>query len=107
MQEGIGVGALKHVEVLYEGDMYDLACLLLQVHDAKDRGTNCRSRHTVNGLAIAYSLLADVRRDRILGILKGHGLPLGATVEHDEDLSDAEGVCLGATLAFGSEKAFL
>ena len=86
MQEKTGVGALKHIEVLYEGDMYDLACLLLKVHDAKGRGTNCRSRHTVHGLATAYSLLADVGRDRILEILKRHGLPLGATVEHDEDL---------------------
>jgi len=86
MQDKIGVGALKDIEVLYEGDIYDLACLLLKVHDAKDRGTNCRSRHTVNGLAMAYSLLADVERDRILEVFKGHGLPLGATVEYDEDL---------------------
>ncbi len=51
MQEKIGVGALKDVEVLYRGDIYDMACLLLKIHDAKDKGTNHQSRHTVNGLA--------------------------------------------------------
>ena len=86
MQERIGVGALRDIEVLYKGDIYDLACLLLKVHDAKDRGTNCRSRHTVHGLATTYSMIADIERNGILEILERCGLPLGAAVEHDEDL---------------------
>ena len=87
MQERIGVGVLKDIKVLYGGDIYDMACLLLKIHDAKDKGTNHRSRHTVNGLATTYAMIADVSRDRIREILRGHGLPLGATVEHDEDVS--------------------
>ena len=87
MQEKIGVGALKDIEVLYSGDVYDMACLLLKIHDAKDKGTNRRSRHTVHGLATTYSMIADVSPDRIREILERHGLPLGATVEHDEDVS--------------------
>ena len=86
MQEKISIEAFKDIEVLYKGDIYDLACLLLKIHDAKDRGTNCRSRHTVHGLATTYSMIADVRRDMILEVFERHGLPLGATVEHDEDL---------------------
>ncbi len=87
MQEKISVEALRDIEVLYKGDIYDLACLLLKVNDAKDKGTNCRSRHTVFGLATSYSMLADVSRDQILAIFKRHSLPLGATVEHDVDLA--------------------
>jgi hypothetical protein len=87
MQERIGVGALKDTEVLYKGDIYDLACLLPRVHDdVKDRGTKCRSRQTVHGLATTYSMIADVKQNRILEIFERHSLPLGATVEYDEDL---------------------
>ena len=60
MTEKIGVSSLKNISVLYEGDIYDLACLLLKVHDAKDRGTNSKSRHTINGFAKSYSMFADV-----------------------------------------------
>jgi hypothetical protein len=87
VQEKIGVGALKDIEVLYRGDIYDLACLLLKIHDAKDKGTNCRSRHTIHGLAATYSMIADVSREKIREIFERHGLPMGATVEHDEDVS--------------------
>ncbi len=87
MTDKIGVKTLKGVCVLYEGDIYDLACLLLKVDDAKDRGTNRRSRYTVYGLATTYSMITSVNRDKIIAILEGHGLPLGATVEHDEDMS--------------------
>jgi hypothetical protein len=86
-QEKIGVGALKDIEVLYRGDIYDLARLLLKIHDAKDKDTGHRSRHTVHGLATTYAMITDVSRDRIREIFKRHGLPLGATVEYDEDVS--------------------
>ncbi len=58
MTEKIGVSSLKSIGVLYEGDIYDLACLLLKVNDVKDRETNSKSRHTINGLAKSYSMLA-------------------------------------------------
>ena len=87
MQEKIGVGALKDIEVLYSGDVYDMACLLLKIDDAKDKGTHRRSRYTMYGLATTYSMIADVSPDSIREIVKRHGLPLRATVEHDEDVS--------------------
>jgi len=87
MQKKIGVAALKDIEVLYSGDVYDMACLLLKIRDAKNKGTNRRSRHTVHGLATTYSMIADVSPDRVREIFKRHGLPLEATVEHDEDVS--------------------
>ena len=86
MFEKIGVSALKEVNVFYEGDIYDLACLLLKLHDAKDKTTTSRSYHTVHGLASAYSYLAQMNQDKILKIFEQYDLPLGATVMHDEEL---------------------
>jgi hypothetical protein len=86
MHEKISVEALKTVSVLYEGDIYELAQLLLKVNDANDKVTHTISRHTVHGLAIAYRTLAQVEFDRIIGVFEKHGLPLGATVEHAHDI---------------------
>ena len=87
MTERIGVSSLKDISVLYEGDIYDLACLILKVSDAKDRGTNSKSRPTINGLAKCYSMLADVDLKRVMAVMTRNDLPLGAVVEHDADAS--------------------
>ena len=87
MTEKIGVSSLKSISVLYEGDIYDLACLLLKVNDAKDRGTSSKSRHTINGLAKSYSMLADVDLKQVMLIVARHDLPLGAIVEYDDAVS--------------------
>ena len=81
----IGVRSLKSLKVLFEGDIYELACLLLKAYNAKEQGTNSRSRPTVHGLATRYSMLTDISRDAIIEVFNRHGLPLGATVESDED----------------------
>ena len=81
----IALRSLKSVKVLFEGDIYDLACLLLKAYDAKYHGTHRRSRPTVHGLATYYSMLISIDRDAIIEVLTRHGLPLGATVESDED----------------------
>jgi hypothetical protein len=86
MPEKIGVGALKDIEVLFPGDIYELACFLLKVHDAKDAGTTTRSRHSVHGVAGVYANLFGVREDKIEMILKKHRLLMNAAVEYDEDV---------------------
>jgi hypothetical protein len=88
-QVRISVESLRPVKVLYEGDIHDLACLLLRLFDARDRETNsrntgsvCRSRPTVNGLAMYYSLLAsNVSTERVREVLRRYTLPLGAVVD--------------------------
>jgi len=85
--EKIGVSSLRTISVLYDGDIYELACLLLKVHDAKDRGTNSKSRPTINGLAKSYSMLTDVDLNRVMTVMMRSGLPLGAVVEYDADAS--------------------
>ncbi len=86
MSEKIGVRKLKNIGVFYEGDLYDLACLLLKAYDAKDKGTNTKSRHTVYGLARDYAYLVRVNDNHVLAVIQDHDLPLGATVEFDEDM---------------------
>lgn len=83
----IGVSALKSIHITYEGDLYDLACMLLKIHDARAQGTQSRSRTTVKGLITKYAMLANVDFSQVEGVVGKHHLPLGATVEHDEDVS--------------------
>lgn len=85
--EMISVDSLKDVSVLFDGDIYELARLLLKVDDAKDRGSNRTSRHTVHGLATAYCNLADVPLEEIVQVFNTHGLPLGAIVEHADRIA--------------------
>ena len=87
VREKIGVKALKSINVLYEGDIYDLACLLLKVSEAKDKGKISKSRYTVHGLATTYSLITHLPREEIIAIFENYDLPLGAIVEYDQDIS--------------------
>ncbi len=88
----ISVESLCGVAVLNEGDIHEVACLLLRLWASKDREANARStgsvvrsRPTVGWLARAYSsLVPDVSTERVKAVLVRHGLPLGGVVEHDE-----------------------
>lgn len=86
--ERISVASLKNVSVLFDGDIYELAQLLLKVNDAKDRGSNTISRHTVHGLATAYCNLTHLEFEDIISVFERHGLPLGATVEHADVIAE-------------------
>lgn len=92
VREQISVEALKSVRVLYKGDIYELAQLLLKVNDERDKASKRHnvptiSRHTVHGLAAAYSYLARVEFNQIIGVFEKHGLPLGASVEPAHDVA--------------------
>lgn len=86
MRDTIGLKALKHVAVLYEGDIYDLTCLLLKISEAKDKGTNTKSMYTIHGLATTYALITHIPREEILAVFENHHLPLGAVIACDEVL---------------------
>ena len=85
MENKIRVSALKEIGVLYTGDVYDLACLILKVYDVKDKGTDSISRHTVRGLFSDFAMLAQLDFTQVIAVAVKHGLPLGATIEHDDD----------------------
>jgi hypothetical protein len=85
MQPVICVESLRPVRVLYAGDVYDVAVLLLKLHDAKAEQVGHRARPTVHGVASAYArLMIDVSTEQVDSLLKDHGLPLGAVVDWSE-----------------------
>jgi hypothetical protein len=78
----IDVESLRPVKVLYEGDVYDLAVLLLRLYDAKAGQTGYGGRPTVHGVASANArLMTDLDVEQVEAVLRQHGLPLGAVVE--------------------------
>jgi len=85
-REKIGITALKGINILFDDDIYELAYWLLKMNDAKNRGTNTRSRHTVYGVAGIYAVEARLGRDDIVRLLESHGLPPGAIIEYDDDV---------------------
>jgi hypothetical protein len=82
----IRVSALKKVCILYKGDIYHLARLLLEIDDAKNKGTNIRSRYTIKGLAAKFAMLSRMDYKDVEKVLLQHGLPFGAMVEYDKDV---------------------
>jgi hypothetical protein len=86
MVDPIRVSELKNIRILYKGDIFDLARLLLKINDAKDKGTNTRSRHTVKGLATDFAMLSGLTIGDVEKMLLQYDLPFGAIVEHDKDV---------------------
>lgn len=89
-QEKIAISKLEGISILCENDLYDFACLLLRLYDAKDKNTNCKTRLTLHGLANKYSWLTEVNSDQIEDMLKEHGFLVGSTIEYDKDCHDVE-----------------
>ncbi|MCX6082382.1 MAG: hypothetical protein NTW32_22885 [Chloroflexi bacterium] len=83
MRKIVGVSELKKISVLYEGDVYELACTLLKIYDAKAQGTNTNSRATVVGLFKIYAQLASMDERQVIAIAEQNKLPLGAVVNYD------------------------
>ncbi len=90
----IPVSALKGLGVFFENDLYVLAHFLLKMDDAKDaaanvqhNGTQGKSRYTVHGLVSTYSMVARTNLNHIEPDLERRGLPLGATIEYDDDVT--------------------
>ena len=83
MDKLIKVSALKEIGVLYKGDIFEFASLILKVNHARDEGTNSTSYHTVNGLFKDYAIVAQLNSNQVLAVAIKHGLPLGAIVVSD------------------------
>jgi hypothetical protein len=86
MNEKIALSSLRHINIIYEGDFAELAHLLLKIEDAKHKGTNTTSRHTVKGVIGQYSLLTRMDRSQVMAKIAKYELPMGAIVEYDENI---------------------
>jgi hypothetical protein len=86
MNEKIALSSLQHISIMYEGDFAELAHLLLKIEDAKHKGSNTTSRHTVKGVIGKYSLLTNMEYNQVMATIAKYKLPLGAIVEYDENI---------------------
>lgn len=86
MNEKIALSSLRHIGIIYEGDFAELAHLLLNIEDAKHKGSNTTSRHTVKGIIGKYSLLTNMEYNQVMASIAKYKLPLGAIVEYDENI---------------------
>lgn len=85
MTQKISVSALKDIKILYKGDIYELACLLLKIYDAKDKiNKNVISRFTIKGLVNYYYSITRIDYEKIIKIFEQHTIPLGTLVESDK-----------------------
>jgi hypothetical protein len=80
----IPLSSLKGVQFLCANDLYELARLVIRLHEAKNEGTNTITFQTVHGLALAYATLAGVSREQVEAVMNTAGLPLGAAIVDDE-----------------------
>lgn len=85
-RDKISVEALRGVKLLFDDDVYELARFLLKMDIARER-PDARGRHTVYGVASAYAMASHIEHAAVREALAAHGLPLGATVERDEDIA--------------------
>jgi hypothetical protein len=70
MQPVIDVESLRPAKVLYEGDLYDRAVLLLKLYDAKEEQSGHRGWPTVHGVASAYArLMIDVNTEHVESLI--------------------------------------
>lgn len=80
---------LKHLQILWPGDVHMFAEFLLRSSDAKDAvvreetGRIQISRPTLHGIASHLSRLMDVSESRIENEFTKHKLSCGAVVEFD------------------------
>ena len=87
MEKKVALNSLRPVSILFNGDFYELANLIIKISEEMHQGTNIKSRPTLHGVAAVYSwLVIDIDSSHIEQVLEEHGLDLGATVECDDDI---------------------
>ena len=84
-QKTVHLSELRSIAILFPGDLYQLASVLLQGFDALALGTNAKGRPTLHGLAGTFTnMFSELNRDRVKATLRKRGFDLGAVVEWDE-----------------------
>jgi hypothetical protein len=86
MHKRVPVSVLKNFRVVFEDDLYELACFGLKVHLATDTPTQ-RSRTTVHGLESIYERILSKEIPHLRHQLQKAGIPLGASIEPDDAIT--------------------
>ncbi len=82
---------LKEISILYPGDVYEVAELIIRLSDAKYNESKTLkskvislSRPTLYGLANRFERLADIPKSRVEEVFEAHGFDdLNVVVESD------------------------
>ena len=82
----ICVDALKDLSYLRSNDLYRLACLVLDLKEAKNAGTTMRSYQTVHGLAASYASLIDVPCRQVEAVLNEAGFWSGSAIVNTNEV---------------------
>ena len=85
-EDYIRVDALKGVSFFRNNDLYRLACLVLELKEAKNAGTTMRSYQTVHGLAACYANLINVPIGQVEAVMNEAGLWSGAIIVNINDV---------------------
>ena len=85
-EDYIRVDALKGVSYLRNNDIYRLACLVLELNEAKNADTTMRSYQTVHGLAACYANLISVPIEQVEAVMNEAGLWSGASIVNISDV---------------------
>lgn len=84
--EYIRVDELKGVSFFRNNDLYRLACLVLELNEAKNAGTTMCSYQTVHGLAACYANLIRVPIEQVEAVMNEAGLWSGASIVNINDV---------------------
>ena len=85
-KEYIRVDALKGVSFFRNDDLYRLACLVLEINEAKNEGTTMSSYQTVHGLAACYANLTHVPIEQVETVMTDAGLWTGSIIVNINDV---------------------
>ena len=87
-RESIKLSSLTGISILFENDLYDLACFMIKTHRSQDEEANRKSSRahqttssTLLALAHKYAYLTNVPSDIVKMKLREAGLSLDAIVK--------------------------
>ncbi len=84
MYEELPHTALRHLEVLFQGDLFEVARLELRATDALYKGKRSKPKPTVNGLVAGYARLMNLEVESLRRTVAQQGVSLGACVYLDD-----------------------
>jgi len=102
-EDYIRVDALKGVSFLRNNDLYRLACLVLELNEAKNAGTTMRSYQTVHGLATCYANIINVPIGQVEAVMNEAGLWSGTTIVNINDVIPRVGMTYEQVAAADSQ----
>ncbi len=84
MDKYVGLNALRHICVLFSGDLYELGSLWLRLRKARQLSGEPKCTPTVHGLAGLLAELSGLKADSVEAIIASQGVQPGWIVDFDD-----------------------